>query len=440
MASFAHVSSGDPGQKQPGMLVLTGLSFRSAPIELREKVAFGADELAPALRALGSGVILSTCNRTEIYQEAGAPVGELTPVQLLDHRAGDARSEVRRHLYHLGGENAIRHLFAVAAGLDSMVLGEPQILGQVRAALNAAEAAGTAGPVLAHVFRQAIRVGRRARDETFIGRHAVSVSSAAVELARRVFGRLEGCRALVIGAGEMGELTVRTLAEHGVGVVAVANRTLDRARALAGRFGGEALALDDLADALAAADIVISSTDAASFVIQGDDVRRALAERGGRPLFIIDIAVPRDVDPTVRSLPGVFLYDIDDLQALCAVNRESRQREVQRVQQIIEMEVRDLLAWWSSRRVIPTIIAMRERAEQIRRAELSEALARLGHLSEADRASIEALTRAIVAKLLHRPTVRLKELAAADDEAAIELVRDLFSLEGTRERRDSAAR
>src|SRR5579883_3482186 len=373
MASFAHVSSGDRGQKQPGMLVLTGLSFRSAPIELREKVAFGADELAPALRALGSGIILSTCNRTEIYQEAGAPGGELTPVQLLDLRAGDARSEVRRHLYHLDGEHAIRHLFAVAAGLDSMVLGEPQILGQVRTALNAAEAAGAAGPILAHVFRQAIRVGRRARDETFIGRHAVSVSSAAVELARRVFGRLEGCRALVIGAGEMGELTVRTLADHGVGVVAVANRTLDRARALAGRFGGEALALDDLADALAAADIVISSTDAARFVIQVDDVRRALAERGGRPLFIIDIA-------------------------------------------------------------------MRERAEQIRRAELSEALARLGHLSEADRASIEALTRAIVAKLLHRPTVRLKELAAADDEAAIELVRDLFSLEGTRERRDSAAR
>jgi glutamyl-tRNA reductase len=309
-----------------------------------------------------------------------------------------------------------------------MVLGEPQILGQVRDALDAAEVAGTAGPALSHVFRQAVRAGRRARAETFVGRHAVSISYAAVEMARKVFGRLDGCRALVVGAGEMGELTARTLADYGVGVVAVANRTLSTASALAAQFGGRAVPLDRIVPSLADSDIVISSTDAPTYVIDHSLVSRAVAQRDGRPLFIIDIAVPRDVDPLVRSLPNVFLYDIDDLQALCEVNREGRRQEIHAVQRIIESEVELFEAWWRTRRAIPTVVAMRDQAERARQEELAEALQKLGHLSDTDRATIDALTRAIVSKVLHGPTVRLKEMAAQGDAEAIDLMRILFNL------------
>lgn len=411
------------------MLTVVGLSFRSAPVELREKILIGEDELASALQALGHGVILSTCNRTEIYQATDTADRSLDALAFLERRFSGLEAAFRPHLYELEGSRAVRHLYAVAAGLDSMVLGEPQILGQVRAALDAAEAAGTAGPVLSRVFRQAVRVGRRARAETFVGRHAVSISYAAVELARRVFGRLDGCRALVVGAGEMGELTARTLVDHGVGVVAVANRTLENASALAARFGGEAVALDRVVPSLAASDIVITSTDAPGYVIDRADVRSAIAGRDGRPLFLIDIAVPRDVDPAVRSLDRVFLYDIDDLKALCDLNREGRRREVNGVQQIIDGEAARFESWWKTRRVIPTVVALREHAEQARQEELSEALRKLRHLSDADQATVDALTRALVAKLLHRPTTWLKGAADGVDDEAIRLVRDLFGID-----------
>lgn len=408
-------------------LTVVGLSFRSAPVELREKVAIGEADLGPSLQLLGHGIILSTCNRTEIYQLADSAHRGFPALQLLERRVqGDW---LRSHLYQLAGLAAVRHLYAVAAGLDSMVLGEPQILGQVRAALEAAEREGTAGPVLSHLFRQAIRVGRRARAETFVGRHAVSISYAAVELARHVFGKLEGCRALVVGAGEMGELTVRTLADHGVGIVAVANRTLDHAADLAAKFGGRAVPLDRVVPALAASDIVISSTDAPGYVIGPEAVADALAQREDRPLFMIDIAVPRDVDPAVRTLPNVHLYDIDDLKALCNLNRRERMREVTRVEQIIESEAERLERWWRSRQAVPTIVALRDKAEQARREELAEALRKLRHLSAADRRVIDELTRAVVAKILHEPTVRLKNLADESEEETIQLVRSLYAID-----------
>ncbi|HVC35049.1 MAG TPA: glutamyl-tRNA reductase [Chloroflexota bacterium] len=410
------------------MLRVVGLSFRSAPVELREKVLIGETELGPALQKLGHGVILSTCNRTEIYQVADGDGTYPDAARFLEQRFDGAADLIQPHLYEIEQGRAVRHLYAVAAGLDSMVLGEPQILGQVRAAVEAAEAAGTAAPVLSHVFRQAIRAGRRARGETFVGRHAVSISYAAVELARTVFGRLDGCRALVIGAGEMGELTVRTLVDHGVGVVAVANRTLAHADALATRFGGTAVLLEQLVPALVDSDIVISSTDAPGYVISSPDVERAVARRGGRPLFLVDIAVPRDVDPLVRALPNVFLYDIDDLKALCDLNREGRRAEVQQVRQIIDDEAQRFERWWRARQVVPTIVAVRQQAERARQAELAEALGKLSHLSDADRATVDDLTRALVAKLLHRPTVRLRELADAADDAAIRVVRSLYGL------------
>lgn len=405
-------------------LTVTGLSFRGAPVDVRERVLIADSALGPALAALGHGIILSTCNRTEIYQLTDRPASSLDAARFLQQRFGDAEV-LGSYLFELTDSQAVRHLFAVAAGLDSMVIGEPQILGQVRAALQAAETAGTAGPVLSRVFRQAIRAGRRARSETFVGRHALSVSSAAVELARAVFGSLDGCRALVVGAGEMGELTVRALADHGVGVVAVANRTLATADTLARRFGGEAVPLADLVPSLAAADIVITSTDAPGFVINRGTVEKAVPARGNRPLFVIDIAVPRDVDPAVRSLPNVFLYDIDDLKARCEVNREERRREIRPVQRIVDEEVAEFEAWLRTRRVIPTVVALRAQAERARQEELAEALRKLRHLSAADREVVDTLTRAIVGKLLHAPTVRLKELASVADPEAVQRARDL---------------
>ncbi len=413
------------------MLTVVGLSQRSAPVEVRERVAIGGAELPAALAALGHGIILSTCNRTEIYLGDDRPGDAAAATQLLAERAGGEVAALAGHLYEIRGENAVRHLYAVAASLDSLVLGEPQILGQVRQALSAAETAGTSSPVLARAFREALRVGRRARAETFIGRHAVSVSYAAVELARQVFGQLDRCRALVVGAGEMAELTTRTLVQYGVGVVAVVNRTVGHAEVLAERFGGRAIAFADLVPALRESDIVISSTDAAHVVISRDDVAAAVEGRVGRPLFVIDIAVPRDVDPSVRALENVHLYDIDDLRSLCDHNRAERRAEIQQVQAIIDEEAARFVAWWQTRQALPTVLALRARADEIRRAELAEALAKLRHLSDADRVTVEALSRAIVNKLLHEPTVRLKKSARQGGEATA-AVRTLFGLDGAR--------
>ncbi|MGH2459435.1 MAG: glutamyl-tRNA reductase [Chloroflexota bacterium] len=411
------------------MLTVVGLSFRSAPVELREQMTIGERDLESALRDLGHGVVLSTCNRTEVYQAVDETGRIRGAAQFLYHRFAALETDFRPHLYELDGERAFRHLCSVTAGLDSMVLGEPQILGQVRAALDAAEANGTASPLLSHAFRQAIRVGRRARAETFVGRHAVTVSYAAVELARRVFGNLVGCRALVVGAGEMGELTVRTLVGHGVGVVAVANRTLANASALADRFGAEAIALASIVPALATSDIVITSTDSPDYVFDRADLIPAIAVRDGRPLFIIDIAVPRDVDPDVRGLDGVHLYDIDDLKALCELNREGRQGEIHRVRTIIDSEVTRFGDWWRTRGVVPTVVALRDQAERARQDELAEALAKLRHLSDADRDTVDRLTRAIVAKLLHRPTIALKEAARQADDEKIRSARQILGLD-----------
>jgi glutamyl-tRNA reductase len=408
------------------MLSVVGLSHQSAPVELRERVAFADEELPGLLRALGHGVVLSTCNRTEIYRWADRESDPEPAERFLAQRLGVPDPDLSTHLYRLRDRAAVRHLFAVAAGLDSLVLGEAQILGQVRTALEAAEAAGTAGPVLSRIFQGALRAGRRARAQTFIGRHATSVSYAAVELARAHLGDLAECQALVVGAGEMGELTARTLARYGVGVVAVANRTFENAWALVGRVGGRAIGFEDLPAALREADIVITSTNAPGFVIDRPMVESALVSRGGRPLFVIDIAVPRDVDPEVGSIPGVRLYNIDDLRAQCDHNRERRRREIARVEAIIDAEVERTMAWLVARPAIPAIVALRDRAEEAREQELAEAMAKLRHLSAEDRAVVDQLTRALVRRLLHEPMLRLKALAASgDDEALRGLVKAL---------------
>jgi glutamyl-tRNA reductase len=410
------------------MLRVIGLNYQNAPVDVRATVIVAKHDLPDVLRRIGTAVVLSTCNRTEIYvPEFDEGAAERATGFFITHLGPFAAD--RDVLYDWRGATALRHLCAVAAGLDSMVIGESQILGQVKEALLAAVAAGTAEPRLTRAFRAALRVGRRARHETFIGHHPLSVSRAAVELARANVGELVGKRVLVVGAGEMGELTAQALVDNGVGVYAVLNRTIERARDLANRYGGIAAPLATAEELLREADIVIASTDSPEPVIAARVVRAAMAARPDQPLFIIDIAVPRDVEPTVRSIDGVYLCDLDDLKARCEHNRHRRHDEIARVDTIVEQELDRLASWWESQSTLPTVVELRSRAEQARRAELDEALTRLQHLSREDQAVVDDLSRAIVNKLLHEPTVGIKRAGERGRPELVDLARELFGLE-----------
>ncbi len=371
------------------MIILTvGLSHKTAPVEVRERLAFPSEALSSGLAALkayvAEGVILSTCNRTEVYGLVGhASTGAASIRRFLADFHRVPQAEFEPYLYTLEHLAAVRHLFAVASGLDSMVLGEHQILGQVRQALDAARTDGTAGPVLDGLFRHAVHTGKRARAETEIGRSPISVGSVAVALARQVLGSLAGRTVLVVGAGKMGEVTFRALREAGADRLLVVNRTFSRAAALAAQLGGRALAWRNLSAGLEAADIVVTSAGSTRPLIRPRLVSSVLSRRSGRPLVFVDIAVPRNVDPAVRGLSGAVVYDIDDLEALCAANRRGREQEVGRVEAIIAEEVESFTEWWRGRQVLPTILALRRRAEAIREAELRRAFRRLGGLSEA---------------------------------------------------------
>ncbi len=414
------------------MFVLAiGISYRTAPLEERERLAFSAAELSAALalvrQRLGAGVILTTCNRTELYLTPEKDDGPAQPVvELLAAARGVAAPPDLSPFYVLRQEEAVRHLYRVAAGIDSMVLGEAQILGQVRDALAAAVEADSLNAVLSRLFHTAIRVGKRVRSETEIGRCKASVGSTAVTLARKILGQLDGCTVLVISAGEAGKLTVKGLAESGVSRILVINRTYQRARSLAAKLGGEPVPFAELVQALAAADIVISSTGAKRFVVGPREVEAALAGRQGRPLLFVDIAVPRDIDPSVRSLPGVHLFDIDDLQEMGRPDSQEHQRAVDKVEALIEEEVRRFMAWWRSLDIVPVISGLRQQAEAIRRAELDRTLRRLPKLSDGERERIEAMTAAIVKKLLHQPITRLRE--EPDGQRYSEPLRELFGL------------
>jgi glutamyl-tRNA reductase len=335
-----------------------------------------------------------------------------------------------RHIdsfYVRRGEDAARHLLRVAAGLESMVLGEAEVLGQVRAAFSAAGAAGSHHPLLSRLGHSAIRAGRRARAETGIGRHPVSVSSTAAALAQRMLGDLAERRVLVVGAGEAGKLTARSLAERGASRILVTSRTHERAVQLAADLSGEAVPFQALPKALAEADIVITSSSAPTFLIGLELAASATVHRGARPLLFIDIAVPRDVDPVVQQLPQVRLYDIDDLQALSQQSLRAREREVGTVEALVEEEVRRFVAWWRSLSTIPTVAALRHRAEAIRQYELGRTLPHLGRLTEEEQQRLEAMTRAMVKKLLHAPIAHLKSEDNGVAQAAA--LRELFDLE-----------
>ena len=416
------------------MIVVVGLSHRTAPLAVREALAVPRERIAEALRrlrdeaGLAEAMLLSTCNRVEVYGRAEeARTGPLAEALLALHAR--TPSDLEAHLYRLEGEEAVRHAFRVAASLDSMVIGEPQILGQVKEAYDLAEAAGALGAVLNALRNRSVAAAKRARTETGIGRNAVSVSSVAVELARKIFGDLRDRQVLLVGAGKMSELAARHLVDGGARATVLGGRRFERAEELAAALGGRAVPFENLRPELRRAEIVISGTGAPGIVIGREDVEAALPSRGGRPLFLIDIAVPRDVDPVVRKLSGVFLYDLDDLKAVADANLRERRKEASAAEALVEQEVLDFLAWRRSLDAVPLLVELRRRGDEIRRVEIERARKRLGTLTPEQEEAIHAATTAIVNKLLHPPTVVLKELAKSGDSAAeLGLIRRLLGL------------
>ena len=420
-----------------GVLVLLGMNHRSAPLSVREQAGFTEQELPGVLPRLASGrpfqeaVVLSTCNRVELLVRADdAPGAAGALVQFLAEAKGFTVADLEKYGYTYRGLDAVRHLFQVASGLDSMVLGEPQILGQVKRAYALARAAGTTGSIVDHALQHCLAAAKRVRTATGISRHAGSVSSAAVTLARQIFGDLSGRTVLLLGAGKMTELAARHLAGSGVGKVVVANRTYTRALQLAESFGGSAVNWDDALSALAAADIVVTGTAAAQPVLTKADVQQALGGRRGRPLFLIDIAVPRDVEPDVNTLDGVYLYDIDDLQQVVDKNLEQRKRAAEEARRQIEDEVTAFARWLQATEVTPTIVSLRRSFQEVGEREIERHNRRLAGLTEEQRAVIDELTRAVVNKLLHAPLRHLKEAASAGQaEEVVRTYRDIFDLD-----------
>lgn len=418
-------------------VVVVGLSHKTAPVSLREKLALSAAEQPEALGELlksehvAEAVILSTCNRTEVYGVANdVRAGRDDVIGFLCRWNSLERKQVQDHLYSYELDRAVNHLFSVASSLDSMVIGEAQILGQVKEAYECAFEAGATGIILNRLFTHALKAGKRARSETAIGESATSVSSAAVELAKNVFADLKDRTVMVLGAGEMSELTVQALKGNGVSSVIVSNRTHQRAEELAKAFGGRAVKFDDFERYMADSDIVISSTGAPHYVVQRSDMVDVMRRRRNAPIFLIDIAVPRDVEPAVGDLYNVFLYDIDDLKSVVDSNLAERKREAEKVERIIAEESAELLAWMASLEVTPTIAQLKEKAEGIRAAEVEKILSRLSGLSDKDRNELEAATKLILAKLLHEPIVYLKEHQRDKSEYVdVEVLRKLFKLE-----------
>jgi len=418
-------------------VVVIGLNHRSTPLDLLERMTIADAALPKALHDLSSrdditeAVVLSTCNRTEVYVVAERFHGAYQDVRnFFAEVAFLAPEDFSDHLYTHYDASAVAHLFSVAAGLDSAVLGESEILGQVKVAWDRARDEGTSGPGLNLLFRHAIEAGKRARTETGIGRNVTSVSQAAVALAEVRLGGLAGRRVLVVGAGDMGEAMVLGLAKAGVADIAIANRTWDRAEALATQVRGRAVRMADIAAAAAEVDVLLTSTGAAAPLLEVDDVHAVLEVRGGSPLLIVDIAVPRDVDPAVGVLDGVTLLDMDDLRAFADAGTQARQREVGAVRQILDDELERYLGASSAREVAPMIVALRGRAEEVRRAELDRFRSRLDGLDAGQVEAIEALTRGIIGKLLHEPSIALKDAVGTQrGDRLVSSLRELFALD-----------
>lgn len=417
-------------------IIVVGLSHHSAPIELREKLAFDANSIAEPLHKLVSlpdiaeGLIVSTCNRVEVYavtRDIAAGIAEVKRFLADFHDL--PFDSVEPHLYGYHGEHAIRHVFRVASSLDSLVVGEAQILGQIKAAYGYAAEFKSSGLILNRFLHKAFSVAKRIRTETGIASSAVSVAFAAVELAKKIFGTLSDKTVLLIGAGEMGELAAKHFVSSGVRDVLVANRTFERGERLAEEFGGRAVRFEDLFDHLHKADIVLTSTGAPHYILEPKRVSEVLRRRKLRPMFFIDIAVPRDIDPAVNSLENVYLYNTDDLQGVVENNLEQRRREAEKAEKIVAGEIGQFLAWLSSLEVVPTIVALRSHFEGIRRAELAKTLSNWKGLSPEEEKRLEALTSAIINKLLHVPTNVLKQTGQGNrTDLYLDALRNLFVL------------
>ncbi|MBI4311883.1 MAG: glutamyl-tRNA reductase [Chloroflexi bacterium] len=420
-------------------IVAIGLSHKTAPVELREQLAIPAakaDHAMDALKsALGKSVLLSTCNRTEVYTTSETPE---EGIALLERAMTSFCSlnpkEVGRLLYRYADGDAVRHLFRVSSGLESMILGEAQILGQVRDAYSAASERRMTDVTLSRLFHAALRVGKQARHETAIGRSALSISRAAVQMARRSLGSLDNARVLVVGLGEAGKLVARALADVGASRITVANRTYERAAELAQELGGVAIPLADLEHGLEQTDIVITATSTPDYLLTPALVARARATTY-TPLVLIDIAVPRDIDPAVKELPGVSLYDIDDLETVAEANRRSRQAEAVKVEGLVEAQAQQFTEWMRSREAVPTVVAISGRAERIRLQELVKLRKFLPDLTLSQQESLDAFSQAMLKKVLHPALSSLKEKR---DTSYVQSARELFGLaEGSEGRRRS---
>ena len=429
-------------------LQLIGVNHNSAPVEVRERLAIPEWRLAEACRQLAEhpgveeGMILSTCNRVELIAHLKNGSGDLRAF-LRDYFQLDL-NQFERHLYEYREQDAIRHVFRVAASLDSMVLGEPQILGQVKEAYATARAVGAVRAQLDQLLTRAFAVAKRVRTETAVGSSAVSVASVAVELAKKIFGNLKGKQVYLVGAGKMSELAARHLLAHGCTSIFVANRTYDRAAYLAEKFDGQAIHFEELYETCDRGDIVITSTGAPHAIFRPEHGELFLSRRKNRPMFFIDIAVPRDVDPEMNKLDGIFVYDIDDLQQAVSAHVADRKKEADRAEAIINSEVERFQARIQTLDVVPTIVSLQDHLETIRQAEIDRVRGRLGPLTPDQEMAVDTLTRGIVNKIMHTPIRTLKTAAREpEDITLIDQVRRLFNLqqeEGERERKSAASK
>jgi glutamyl-tRNA reductase len=417
-------------------LLALGVSHKTAPVAMRERLALThveASELVATLtedREVREAVVISTCNRTELYCVVGDPVAAETVILgTLARRAGIRPTELSGVMYTPRNCDAARQLFRVTSGLESMIVGESEVQGQVKRAYEAALAAGTTGPMTNRLFTAALQTGKRVRSETAIGESHVSVSSAAVGLAGELLGDLSDKHVVIIGAGETSELTAQALAAQGVSTIFVANRHADRARTMAERFGGAVVALDGLPELLVTADIVVASTSSPEPIVGVEELTEVMAARRGRDLLLLDLAVPRDIDPACSDVPGVNLFDIDGLQAVVARNLQVRQGEAAAAEAIVEDEIQIFARWLGTLEVVPTIAALRRRGGDVVEQVLAENAGRWESASERDLARIEAVANAVASRLLHEPTLRMKSLKRGESHRRLAILRELFALE-----------
>jgi glutamyl-tRNA reductase len=422
-------------------LIIVGLNHKTAPIEIREKLYFPPEGIGPALKKLltgydvNEGVIISTCNRVEAVAVADEiEKGTWEIKRFFSEYHGIPLEGLDEYLYVHSGEDAVRHAFRVASSLDSMVMGEPQILGQVKDAYSRAVHNDTAGVVMNKLYHKTFSVAKRIRTETKIGAAAVSISFAAVELAKKIFGDLAGKSSMLIGAGEMAELAARHLLSSGVREIILTNRTYEKAVDMAREFNGTAIMFREFPHFLKNVDIVIASTASPKFIIRPDEVHDVMKERKQRPMFFIDISVPRNIDPLVNNISNAYVYDVDDLQGVVAANLKERTKEARRAEAIIEEEIETFYRWIKSLDVVPTIIALRNSLEEIRKSELEKAASQLEGLSDRDKKTLDAMTRAIINKIIHNPITHLKkESDKIEGDLFLDAVRRLFDLPSVEE-------